>query len=550
MIKKFLDTKTHNITLASFILGFNYLVSALLGLLRDRLLASKFGAGDELDIYYAAFRIPDFVAMIFIIGSISATIIPIFSEYLVRSKKEAWEFFSNLLNVCLVCLIVICFILIIFTPQILSFIVPGFSQEKKELTIYLTRIMFLSPIILGISNLISGILFVFKRYLVTSLSPIMYNLGIIFGIIFLTPAFGVKGLAFGVVLGAIFHLLIQIPILFEVGFKPAKKFNFFHPGFIKTIKLSIPRTFGLLASQINLLIITSISSTLFAGSIAIFTLSNNIQSLPISLIAASFSSAIFPVLTIHFSQKNKKEFIEQFSLIFREIIFLIIPLSFLIFLLRAQIVRVILGAGKFSWVDTRLTAACLGIFSFSIFAYGLSLFISKVFYAIQNTKIPSLITLFTVLLNIILSFLFVWLLSFDNPFKEFIINFLKLEGISNISVIGLSLAWSLSGIFQIIVQLIFLYKKIGDFKIKEILKSFKNTLISSIIMSFIVYFSLRFFSKIVDMKTFIGVFSQAFFASIIGILVYILISFVLKSEEIKIFKDLFLKAFLKINGKY
>jgi len=222
MFRRFLNFETKSINTAAVILAVSSLVSGLLGLLRDRLLAGSFGAGNELDIYYSAFRIPDFISTILIIGSISAAIIPIFSQYLNRSKDEAWNFFGNLLNCFLVLLIVVSALMIVFVPQILHLIVPGFSGDKFAKTVELTRIMFLSPIILGISNIISGVLRIFGRFAVTSLSPILYNFGIILGIVFLVPVFKLNGLAWGVVLGASLHLIIQIPILLKVGFKPKK----------------------------------------------------------------------------------------------------------------------------------------------------------------------------------------------------------------------------------------------------------------------------------------------------------------------------------------
>ena len=143
-----------------------------MGLLRDRLLAGTFGAGNELDVYYSAFTVPDFIALILIFGAIAAAVIPIFSSYLIKDKEEAWKYVSTLLNVFLGFLIIVCIILIIFTPVIVSITAPGFSGHKKDLAVMLMRIMFLSPIILGASNMISGILQVFHRFLVTALAPL------------------------------------------------------------------------------------------------------------------------------------------------------------------------------------------------------------------------------------------------------------------------------------------------------------------------------------------------------------------------------------------
>lgn len=538
MYNHIFNSQTRTITSAAGILAVSSLLSGLLGLFRDRLLAGSFGAGNELDIYYGAFRVPDFISMVLVMGAISAAIIPIFSSYLVRSRQEAWEFFANLLNLFLFFLIIISVILIIFVPQILSLIVPGFSGEKKELTITLTRIMFLSPIFLGISNTISGVLRVFRRFLVTSIAPIMYNLGIIFGILFFVPWLGLNGLAWGVVFGGFLHFFIQLPILLKTGFKPKIILNFSHPGFIKTIKLTLPRALGLAAGQINLIVITAIGSTLAAGSIAVFNLANNLQNLPITLIAISFSTAAFPFLALYFSKKDKEKLLEEFSSVFRQILFLIVPVSILIFILRAQIIRVILGTGKFGWADTQLTAACLGIFSFAIFAYGLVLLISKTFYAFQNTKIPALVTLFTVGLNIVLCYFFVRVLGFENTFQSFLINFLDLQGIKDNSVIGLPLALAVSGIFQISLLLFLLYKKIGDFRIKEIFESCIKILASGVLLGFACYFVRQTIAEFVDMQTFWGIFCQAALASIAGIIVFIASAFALKSPEIKALKTL------------
>jgi len=519
MYNRILNSKTNTIATAAGILATASLISGLLGLFRDRLLAGSFGGGDlyKLDIYFTAFRIPDFISTVLVMGAISAAIIPIFSEYLARSHEEAWKFFSNLINLFFISLIGISLILIVFVPQILTLIAPGFSGAKKESAVLLTRIMFLSPILLGISNILSGILRVFKRFLVTSLAPILYNIGIIIGIIFFVPSMGLKGLAWGVVLGAFLHLLIQIPILFKLGFKPRKLLDFSEPGFLRAIKLTIPRAIGLAAGQINLIVITAIGSTLVAGSIAIFNLANNLQKLPITLIAVSFSTAAFPFLAVYFSRQERGKLIEEFSKVFRKILFFIIPISILIFILRIQIVRVILGSGQFSWADTQLTAACLGIFSFGIFAYGLSMLVSKTFYAFQNTRIPATITLITVGLNVFLCYFFVWLLSFNNMFQSFV-------------VIGLPLALAVSGIFQLFLLLIMLYKKIGSFGARKIFESGIKILASGVLLGLACYFVRQYVAGLVDMQSFMGIFTQAALASIAGTAVYFLSTFLLRER--------------------
>lgn len=542
---RFLNFETKTITFAAILLTASALGSRILGLFRDRLLAGKFGAGQELDIYWAAFRIPDFIYGILIMGGIVATFLPIFSEYFEKDKKEAWKMTSNVLNCFFILLVFICGILAIFTPQILNLITPGFSLEQKALTVQLTRIMFLSPILFGLSSIFSGILQYFNRFLVFSLAPILYNLGIIFGIIFFVPLFGLSGLAYGVILGAVLYWFIQIPSALSAGFKYQITFDFKHPGLLRIFKLMTPRIIGASAYHLNLIVITAIASTLAVGSISIFNFSNNLYYFPVGLIGVSFALASFPKLTQAWAEGKKEKFLDYFSSTFRQILFLIIPISFLMFLLRAQLVRVVLGTGEFGWLETRLTAASLGIFSISILAFSLIPFLARTFFSLQDTRTPVKIGILSMVLNVILSFLFVWLLGFSNIFQDFMINFLKLQGIKNIEVVGLPLALSISGIFQSFLLLLFLRKKIKHLPLKEFWSSLKKIIIATFLMILSVYLTLYLVAVAIGLQTFLGVLFQLSAAVIIGGFVYLLTVYFLKSPELKIVKSSILRQFKK-----
>ena len=491
MLNHALSFQTKTITFAAVLLFFSGLISCFLGLIRDRLLAGSFGAGEELDIYFAAFRIPDFVYGILIMGGIAAVFLPIFSEHFKKDKKSGWELTNNVLNCFLVLLIFICGILAILAPFLIKFIAPGFSSEAKDLTISLARIMFLSPILLGLSSIFSGILHYFNRFLAYSLAPIFYNLGIIFGILFFLPVFGLSGLAYGVILGAFLHLLIQIPMAVISGFSYRPFFNFRHFGLRKIFKLMIPRTIGAAAYHLNLLVITAIASTLAIGSISVFHLSNNLQYFPIGLIGVSFALASFPRLSRAWADGQKKTFSEHFSSSFRQILFFVIPVSFLMFLLRAQLVRLILGTGQFTWLDTRLTAASLGLFCLGIFAFSLIPLLARAFYSCQDTKTPTLVGIFSVLLNITLCLSLIWLLGFPNIIQGFLINFLNLQGIDDIQVIGLPLALSLAGLIQFVLLFFLLARKIKEINLKKIYHSLGKSILASVLMGSVVYLTLR-----------------------------------------------------------
>jgi len=463
MFNKIFNSQTKTITRGALIIGASYFISAILGLLRDRLLAGRFGAGLELDVYFAAFRIPDFVYNILILGGLIVAFLPLFAEYFSRNKDEVWQMANHVLNAFLIFLISISFIFFILTPWLIKWLFPGFGEEHYKLAIPLVRLLFLSPIFFGISNLLSGILQYFQRFFIYSLTPILYNLGIIFGILFLVPYFGIFGVGMGVVFGAFLHMAIQIPTAINCGFSYKFLLDFKYPALKRIFKLMVPRVFGVAAQQINLIVITAIASTITAGSIAIFSISNNFQSLPVGIIGASFAVAIFPALSRFFAENQKKEFLENFSSIFRQILFFVIPVSVLIFLLRTPIITFIYKTGKFTLSDVQLTSACLGIFALSIFAQSLIPLLARAFFSLQDTKTPTLITFWAVSLNIILCFSFVWLLKSPNIFSNSLIEFFSLFRNENTSLLGLPLAFSISAIFQFIL-LYFSFKQ----KIKKI----------------------------------------------------------------------------------
>jgi len=543
MIKKVLGKTSKSITAAAAILAFSSIGSGLLGFLRDRLLAGRFGASQELDIYYAAFRIPNLVFAILVSGGIIAAFMPIFSEYYNKDQKKAWILVNNVLNAFALFSIIICGILFLFAPQLIKLVVPGFTPDNMAQTVALARIIFLSPILFGISNIFSSILQYFNRFIAFSLAPIFYNLGIIFGILFLLPTFGLKGLAFGVVLGALMHWLIQVPSAIVSGFKYRPIFNLRSEGLRRMFWLMMPRTFSAIASHFNLIIITAIASTLGVGNISIFSFAENLRSFPISIIGGSFAVAAYPFLARFWANKEKGKFFESFSSTFRQSLFLVIPISCLLILLRAPIVRIVLGTGKFDWIDTRLTAACLGLFGIGIFTYTLIPFFQRVFFSVHNTKTPFFNSVLALGFNVGLSYILVWALSFSNFFSNFIANLLHLKDINGISVIGLPLSISITGICQFILLLYLLKRRVQELPFKEIWQSAKKIIMASFVMSVAVYFVMFGVSEFINVLSAKAVLLQAAIAVIIAVIVYILMCVVLRVGELKSFLNVFLSRF-------
>ncbi|MFA7365112.1 MAG: murein biosynthesis integral membrane protein MurJ [Patescibacteria group bacterium] len=537
-IKNIFKNKTNSITVAAFLVGSFSLVSRLLGIFRDRILAGEFGAGQVLDAYYSAFRIPDMLYNLIVLGALSAGFIPIFSSLIKKMKcdendyfcfskkenKEAWDLVSNLLNVLIISLALLSVVGIIFAPTFIKLITPGFSSELKETAVVLTRIMFLSPILLGISGVFGGVLQSFKNFLIFSLSPILYNVGIIVGALFLVPVIGVSGLAWGVVLGAFMHMLIQIPAVRLLGFSWRAFINVYDKNLKRILVMMVPRTMSLAIAQINLVVITIIASTLESGSLAIFNLANNLQSFPVGIFGIAFAVAAFPAMSA--AAFNQKKLIKNFSYTFRRILFFIIPATVLFISLRAQIVRVFLGSGNFSWRDTVLTIDAVGFFALSLFAQATIPLLVRVFYARENSKVPFYIGLIVVIANIFLSLFFG----------------------KRMGVAGLALAFSLASVLNFMILWMWLYFEIGDLDQKRILISVVKFSIAAMIAGLSIQFAKTFIWNFIDMTTFLGVLEQAAFSGFLGILVYLFFSCLMRSEEALEFVN-FIKQKLKIKQK-
>ncbi|MBI2451415.1 MAG: murein biosynthesis integral membrane protein MurJ [Parcubacteria group bacterium] len=520
MLKKIFSFKTNIITSSAFILGASILISRILGIFRDRLLASEFGAGDALDIYYASFQIPDFIYNLIVAGIFSAAFLPIFVDYWLKDKNEAWRLTNIVINVLAGILIIVSLILSLLAPVIMPVFFPGFSAQKIQAVVKLSRIMFLSPFFLGLSAILSAVLHSLKKFLVYGLAPIFYNAGIIIGIVFFFPLFGLSGLAWGVVLGAFLHFFIQAPVLFRAGFKPKLIFNFQDHGLKKIVLLTIPRSLTLAANQINLLFIAAFASTLSAGSLAVFNFAHNLQSIPIGLFGLSFALSAFPDLAALSSKEAKEEFHKYLFDVILKIFFFVIPISVLIFVFRAQIVRVVLGAGEFGWRETRLVAASLGVLSLSVFAQSLLTLLARAFYALKDSLTPFLARIVAVIVNILLTFIFFRFFK-EKAFLNFLSSLLKLNSLPDIGIVLLALAFAIGEIAGIVFLWIMFSKKYGHFHPDYIFPIFKILLVS-LAAGGLGWLALRPLNLIFDTTRFWGIFFQTFFAASIAIIFYLI----------------------------
>jgi putative peptidoglycan lipid II flippase len=533
-IFKIFSKEYTNINQAAILLGTLTLLSQILALFRDRFIAHFVGPGAELDAYYAAFRIPDLI-FISITSLASITVLIPFIVAKMREEgvtAEAKKFLNDIFTVFFLGMIFISILVFFLMPTFIHLVTPGFSEEMQSKVIILSRIMLLSPILLGLSNLFGTITQVFRKFFIYSLSPVFYNLSIIFGIVFLYPIWGIKGMAFGVVLGAFFHFLIQSISSYFCGFKPRFSFSINFREIRKVITISLPRTLGLSLNSLALISIIALASYLKAGSISVFNLSLNLQSVPLNIIGISYAVAAFPTLVRTFSSGKINEFKDHLRSAARQIVFWSLPITFLFIVLRAQIVRVILGSSSFSWENTRLVAASLAVFSISIIAQGLIALFARAYYAGGNTRKPLLINLISSVSIIGFSFLFLAVFQHSSFFKDFVESLLKISNITGTEVLMLPLAYSFGTILNLGLLWFFIKK---DFMKKEsfIIKTFFQSLCASFFIGFISYLGLNIFSPIFGTTTFWGIFLQGFLSGILGIFAGILVLFLFKNKELR-----------------
>ena len=512
------------------------LVSRVLGVLRNGLLSWRFGAGETTDIYLAAFRVPDFLYGILITGGIAVVFLPVFSEIFQKDEKRAWLFVSNLLNVLLVSLLGFSVLIFLAAPFLIAVITPGFSAQQQAQTTDLTRLMLLSPILLGLSSLFSGVLQYFGKFLAYSMAPILYNVGIITGIVFLVPLFGIWGLGFGVAAGALLHLAVQIPVVMSSGFRWHPVFSWNDQALKKVRVLAFPRTVAATAFHINFIIMTAFASVISIGSITIFNYANDIQQFSIGLIGGSFAVAAFPALSKFFAEQNTSQFQKAFGVTFRHILFLVAPVVVFTFLLRAQIVRLIYGAGDlFTWNDTRLTAAALGIFAFGVLFQAFIPFLTRAFFSMHNTKTPAIISVSSIALNIALAFWFLDILASPNMLTDFLVATLKLQGIQDIRVLALPLALVVSGVFQAKLLSLLLVKNVREVFQKELYMSVGKTVFATLALGATTYGILQIYGGVFELTTYKEVLGQFVLASLGGGIAFVATAFLARSPEMSSF---------------
>ena len=520
---------------AAFLLAGTAILSQVLGLLRDRLLAGHFGAGESLDIYYAAFRVPDFLYASLASFVAVTVLIPFLLEHASAggdSDAKAARFINSVFTVFVGVMALGCLLAYATMPRLAAFIVPGFSPELQTEFVTLSRILLLSPFLLGISNLFGSVTQSLRRFFVFAAGPILYNIGIIIGIIFLMPRYGLRGVVWGVILGAFFHVAIQLPVLWPKRLVPRFMALVSWEDVRRVALLSLPRTLALSAANFAMIILVAIASQITTGSIAVFTLAMNLQSIPLSIIGMSYSVAAFPTLAKLWNKGSQEEFLGEILVAMRHIMFWSFPAIALFIVLRAQIVRTILGSGAFDWTATRLTAAALALFALSIVAQNLVLLLTRAYYAMGRTVLPLVANLMGAAIVVVSSVTLLFSFNHHPLFHYFAEALLRVQDIQGTSILMLPLGYSLGMTMNVFLLLYFLRKAFSS-AIFGIKKAFLHSFTASIVLGFATYHGLRLFALVFDLDTFWGIFLQGLCAGVLGILVAVFLLNLMGNRELE-----------------
>ncbi len=530
-VLKIMYSEIRGLHQAAYILALFAFGSQILALVRDRLLAHTFGAGDELDLYYAAFRIPDLMFVLFV----SVLSVYVLLPFVTKAReadgaKAGAHVLGQMFTVFLVCYSVIALVLFFATPYLVSVFFPGLADHFETL-IVLIRILLLQPFLLGVSSLFGVVTQLSHRFILYAISPLVYNVGIILGIVVLYPHFGMRGLVIGVVGGALGHMLVQLPLVSksDFAFGLAKSFDY---KLMKSILLvAIPRALTLSIHQLVLLVFVGVATMMAAGSVSVFQFAFNLQSVPLAIIGMSYSVAAFPVLADLFAKKDQGAFNAHVLTAMRHILFWSFPIIALVIVLRAQIVRVVLGSGEFDWSDTRLTAAVLALFIIALTAQSILLLLVRTFYAGGKTRTPLLVALGGALVSIASALMGLRLISLYPNFNNGLEVLFRLEGVAGTEVLVLALAFSFGVLVEMSILILMTKKEFG-FKWEGLGQQMMQSVLAATAAALSAYAALVFIVDGINQETFIGILLQGAVAGIVGTASAIFVYYVLGSREL------------------
>ena len=490
-----------------------FIVSNLVGLLAKTLTAREFGTGIESNAFFAANRFSEILFNLVAGGALGSAFIPVFTGLLAAEERQkAWKLASSIANLVSIVLIFLSLLAFIFAPQVVHYILaPGFTPENSTLTANLLRVQVISSVIFGLSGLVMGILNSHQRFLLPALAPAMYQFGWIMGIFLLKPSLGIFGLAWGVVIGSLLHLLVQLPLLFRLphrAYRPSLGLEM--PEVREVGKLMAPRLLGVAVVQLNFLINTLLASFQPEGSITALSLAFPLMIMPEAALAQSIAIAALPTFAAQVAKKQFTEMRASLSAAIRVMLLLAIPASIGLVLLRRTIVAILYQGNQFSADSTSFVAWALLFYAIGLVGHSIVEILSRAFYALHDTKTPVLIGVGAMSLNLALSFLFTWL-------------FRKLGLMPHG---GLALANSTATLIESVILLALMRKRLDGLEENKLLLSFNKALIAGAGMAAVILLlnsTLHISSQILNVGLSVAV----------GMASYAILLVVLKTEELK-----------------
>ena len=499
---------------ASVILTVAALASRLLGWVRLLVIGSQFGASRELDAYFAAFRIPDAIFQLVVAGALSEALIPVFQGYRARGQdEEAWRLASSIINLVLIALAGLSLLMAIFAPILVPVVAPGFDAPTTELAIRMTRVMLLSPVLIGMGAVVSGILNSYQQFTVPAIAPLLYNVAIIVAAIFLAPVMGVEGLAVGVAVGSLAHLAIQLPALARVGQRYDLTIGLGHPGVRKVAWLMGPRMLGLAAGQLNFLVSTVLASGLPEGSLTAYNYAFQLSQIPVGVIGVSIAVALFPTLSHDAALGHLGRIRAQVSNAVRVLVFIAAPLIAVTIVLRDPLTAVFYQYGAFGADATARTASTLAFFALGLGGHIVVHVLARAFYAMQDTRTPVAWAVVAVGINVPLMLLLVGPLGVE----------------------GLALALSISAVIEVIGLLSSLHRRIDSVDAGGILRSVGRAAVGAAAAALLMLGGLNLLQGATSgvLENVVGRLLALLALSAAGAVIYVLVTGALGSPELR-----------------
>jgi len=543
--RKFLENPQNSVLSAAGLIMIMVVASRVLGLVRQRTLAHFFPS-EELSLFFAAFRLPDLVFEVLVFGTFSSAFIPVFSRLIKDKESLAWETAGIIVNIGGILFLIASILLGLHAEFIYQILAPGYSGAERQTIVALSRVLFAAQGFFVVSYVLTGVLESSRRFLVPALAPLFYNLGIIAGTTYLGPKYGLFGPAYGVIIGASVHFLIQLPLASKLGFRFVGKIKL-TSEVIKIARFAAPRVLETMFLQIVKTFELVFSSLVSAASYAYFTFGNTLQLLPVGLFGTSIAKAALPTLSQE--SGNLKAFRKTLLTALYDMSFFIVPIAAVLVVLRIPLVRLVYGTDIFSWEATVQTGYVISAFSLGVVFQAASALLARSFYALHDTKTPVVISIVSMLVTVAVDYLLVGLLG--------------------LNVWGLAAGVSIGSAIQAAVLFYFINKKtLGGSYFSAIAPVFKSVL-AALGAGVIMFIFLKVFDRSVWIKrlSFISAIDASQFipferfvldtrytgnlliltalTSLAGVIVYLVLSLALGSREVWNFFNFVRRIFFK-----